>query len=322
MDWPRSPHHGDTGRRVHGQVAVGMGDHPSLQHSRAGCTWESCTGPERRLPPAASLARLWQPVLQRQVLGPEHRCHREQSLLSCVCLSVSVCLCTCACLCLCAQPAKVTVRERCQQPRNGLGMESVSQIGTQGRPEASRSSPSVVTVSICATAGVGPDEMSPPGAGQGACPGGFGKDRGQEVPGGAMQVVGAWLQGSEEETAGGREGLSLCPCATVSGLLVARCPSHLPLVSPLTAALCSLQGRGGQHPSAGEAAGHCGESLLRPASPRPQAVTCSTWGRHQRGGGCRCRRAGAAAQPQTGGPQQLNEDSERPVPVCPCGGSS
>lgn len=110
-----------------------------------------------------------------------------------VVMCVSVCLCTCACLCLCAQPTKVTVRERCQQPRNGLGMESMSQIGTQGRPEASRSSPSVVTVSICATAGVGPDEMSPPGAGQGACPGGFGQDRGQGVPGGATQVRGAWL---------------------------------------------------------------------------------------------------------------------------------
>lgn len=33
------------------------------------------------------------------------------------------------------QPRKVSVWERCQQPRNGLGMESVSQIGTQGQPE-------------------------------------------------------------------------------------------------------------------------------------------------------------------------------------------
>lgn len=94
------------------------------------------------------------------------------------------------------------------------------------------------------------------------------------MPGGATE--GCLAPGSEEETASRREGLSLCPCTTVSGLLFAHCPSHLPLVSLLTAALCSLQGRGGQHPSAGEAAGHRGESLLRPVSPRPHVPKSST----------------------------------------------
>lgn len=111
---------------------------------------------------------------------------------------------------------------------------------------------------------------------------------------------------------GRREGLSFCPCTTVSGLLAAHCPSHLPLVSLLTAALCSLQGRGGQHPSAGEAAGHRGEC---PHVPRasPAAHGADTSGEEG---------AGAGAQSQTRGLQKLNEDSEWPVSVCPCGGSS
>lgn len=187
LDWPGSPHHGDTGRRVRGQVAEGMGDNPSLQHSsvpgravpgqRGSCHQQH---PQHGYGSSCCRGRCWAQTQMSSGAEPVVMCVSE-----CVSVCLSVRLCTCECVCLCAQPGKVTVRERCQQPRNGLGMESVSQIGTQGQPEESCSSPSVVTVSICATAGVGLHETSPPGAGQGACPGGFGQDRGQGVPGGA-----------------------------------------------------------------------------------------------------------------------------------------
>lgn len=129
---------------------------------------------------------------------------------------------------------------------------------------------------------------------------------------------GAWLQGSKEETASRRrEGLSLCLCTTVSGWLFAHCPSHLLVVSLLTAALCSLQGRGGQHPSAGEAAGHRGESLLRPVSPCPHVPESSTAAQGADTSGE--EGAGAGAQPQTRGVQQLNKDQNGPCQCVPVG---
>ncbi|XP_064898194.1 paralemmin-1 isoform X3 [Columba livia] len=114
---------------------------PSYSTPGPGCTQGAVSGPTRRLPLAAS------PATATGI-----------RLLQCLCLCVSVCLCTCACVCLCAQSGEVTVQERCQQPRNGLGMESVSQVEPQGQPALSRSSLSTVTISICAAVvgGAGP----------------------------------------------------------------------------------------------------------------------------------------------------------------------
>lgn len=97
------------GRAVPGQRG---GCHP--QHPRHGCGSPCCRG------------RCW--AQTRMSSGAE-------PVVICVSLCLSVRLCTCECVCLCAQPGKVAVRERCQQPRKGLGMESVSQIGTQGQPK-------------------------------------------------------------------------------------------------------------------------------------------------------------------------------------------
>lgn len=243
-------------------------------------------------PPCSTPVHLAEPCQARGAAHPgRDGCQARstgarRSRVCCVCVSERGRPCTWACVCLGVQHGKVTAGERRRQPRKGLGMESVRQIGAQGGQE--RPAP------------------APPGHGSHLRHGRSGAEGAESSRGWARRLPrgiwagqgprgarrsraarGARLQGSEEEPGGEREGLSLFLCTTVSCLLAARCPGDLPLVSLLTAALCSLQGRGGQHPSAGEAAGHRGESLLRPASPCPQVVTRSTRGRCQRGGGCR-----------------------------------
>lgn len=154
----------DTGRWAH--VAAGGSGHPLLAAPRGpGCTRESCVGASEAAAAAGSIPRHGHGRGGRRCGGgcraPEHKPQLERSLLQRARLCASVCLRTCACVCLCAQPGKVTVRERCRQPRNGLGMESVSQVEPQGWPEPSRSSPSVVTVSICGTAAGGAGPVAP-----------------------------------------------------------------------------------------------------------------------------------------------------------------
>lgn len=145
---PGCSHRRDAGRRVRGHVVAGGRGTPFSQHPGAlrhpGEGWRGRRGgyqaPGARTPAGA------EPVA--------------------VCVSVrvrvSAHVCPCACVCLCAQPGKVTVRERRQQPRNGFGMESVSQVEPQERPEPSCSSLAVVTVSICAVGGAGPAAPGPP----------------------------------------------------------------------------------------------------------------------------------------------------------------
>lgn len=204
-------------------------------------------------------------------------------------LCASVCLCTY--VCVCAQPRKVTVQERCQQPRNGLGMESVSQVEPQGWPETSHSSPSVVTISICAVAagGAGP---ATPGHPQVPLAGDLGRAGGPRgawrscVGEGCLAPGGARGRGDSSRRKGRVQPLSM-RCVRFAGGTMSPFTRRLHS-SLLLSAL--LQGCGGQHPSAGEAAGHCGESLVRRerttsaldlelASPPPRAIACSTWGR-------------------------------------------
>lgn len=134
----------------------------------------------------------------------------------------------------------------------------------------------------------------------GTCPGVFGQDTGQGVPGGALQCSrGAWLQDSEGETAGRREGLSLCPCTGVwfAGCTLSQSPATgvAPHSCSLLSALCrvveasTLQ----QERLQAIAVSPCS------ASPCPQAITCSIRGRHQRGGGRRCSATGRGSLMRT-----------------------
>lgn len=252
---PGHSRHWDTGRQARGHMLRGGQGTPSSQHPGARLhPRELLRGQQgvcRRQHPQAQPQQF---ALRRRVLGlgartsagaePVAMCAPVPVRVSVhVRLCVSVCLCTCARVCLCAQPRKVTVRERCQQPRNGLGMESVSQVEPQGWPEPSHSSPSVVTVSICAAAmgGVGP---AVPGHPQVPLPGDSGRAGGQRAPGGAVRARGAWLWGGKGK---GRkqpaEGKS-------SAFVRALCPVHwwhnVPIRPPppvlFTASLCSLAG--------------------------------------------------------------------------------
>lgn len=151
---------------------------PSYSTPGPGCTQGAVSGPTRRLPLAAS------PATATGI-----------RLLQCLRLCVSVCLCTCACVCLCAQSGEVTVQERCQQPRNGLGMESVSQVEPQGQPALSRSSLSTVTISICAAVVGGAGPAVP---GRSRCWAGcVSQGVWAGVPGGAVRVSSSWLLGGE-----------------------------------------------------------------------------------------------------------------------------
>lgn len=211
---PCCSHRRDAGRRVRGHVAAGGRGTPFSQHPGA-----------LRHPGEGRRGRRggYQSPGARTPAGAE-------PVAVCVSMRVRVSAHVCPCVCVCAQPGKVTVRERRQQPRNGFGMESVSQVEPQGRPEPSRSSLAVVTVSICAAGGAGPAAPGPPRclcrgvrAGQGA-KGAWGSRAGEglSAPG---------RRGEREKAAGGREEFRLCLCA-VSGSVVAQCP-HSPAATPL-----------------------------------------------------------------------------------------
>lgn len=261
----------------------------------------AASGPVRWPPPAASPGTATAVCIVEAGAGPGSmnpswsRACCNVCVCACPCVHVrlcaSVCLCTYVCLCLCAQPRKVTVQERCQQPRNGLGMESVSQVEQQGWPEMSHSSPSVVTISICAVAmgGAGP---ATPGHPQVPLAGDLGRAGGPRgawrscVGEGCLVPGGARGRGESSRRKGRVQPLSMRRVRFTGGTMSSF--TRRPHSSLLLSAL--LQGCGGQHPSAGEAAGHRGESLvlcgcttsaldLELASLPPRAIACSTWGR-------------------------------------------
>lgn len=186
-------------------------------------------------------------------------------------------LCVCLCKRLCAQPGKVTTQERCQQPKNGFEMESVSQNSGGSQKCSSPTllswpSPLRTAVSIAwagekrgAQRGWGCQEEMCWGSARLQCS--RGKRRKQKGRARPLSVRAVWLHNVPIHTA-----------ALPTSLCAGDCSSRL--LSAL------LQGCGGQHASAGEAAGHRGESPLsdrvaptqrRLRCPQPNGSSSRPW---------------------------------------------
>lgn len=130
-------------------------------------------------------------------------------------------LCVCVCKRLCAQPGKVAVQERCQQPRNRLEMESVSQ--NSGSSQKQCSSPTLLSWAVSSA---WPQR----------------KKEHKEDRGARRRCVGAALGFSAAEGRGGsrREEPGLCLCALSGSTMSPFTRLHSPHLSVWATALHSF----------------------------------------------------------------------------------